>query len=549
MSDLAQVPSEVRVPGARAGVSPAHDVVRRAAAATRRRLFLAGLLDGLAAVAVALGALLLGARVLLGLAPAPHPAFAAALIPAVVHALRHARRRAPTAADLALHLDRRLGLEGLLVSGLERDPGGFAPALAGRLAALPAALPRLRGRRLVLRLLAAAAFLAAVLALPVPERPASAGERAAAGAAVEGLREELERLVREGAVSEDTEAELERRLDELERALASDRPPTWADIDGVEARLAQERGLARAANERLRAALDAATAPSPANPGELQQTRAVEAPSTSETPEARPPGAVDGASTTTGARVGADPGAPGPRPSDPRAREMLARALEQAAASGLLRRLPEDLVAELAKAGRAGATGEIDPSKLPLSEEELRALAERLRAALERPPHPSTEACRSGQCESCAGGAMAGGGEGSKPGGGRTGQGAGERSPAGLTPGGAEGMPVPGEGFAAGGTSRGPGTGPVGEGAAPGGDPRAADPSRPLVLPPGTPEGEGRLIEAARAEPEVDPTRAAGPGGAGVASRDAVTTGARRLPPRLRDVVRRFFAEEGEAPK
>ncbi|MBZ0151643.1 MAG: hypothetical protein K8J09_08935, partial [Planctomycetes bacterium] len=122
----------------------------------RRRLVALVFVDGLLRALLALGVLavvvvLVGRGFGLPIVPAWNWLWATPL--AVVFAAAQALRLPLSAAALAVHLDRRLGLHGLLLAqheGAELDPA-FAQRLDTALAGITQALPSLQWRRILWR--------------------------------------------------------------------------------------------------------------------------------------------------------------------------------------------------------------------------------------------------------------------------------------------------------------------------------------------------------------------------------------------------------------
>src|SRR5262245_14134920 len=155
----------------------------RRSARRPRALLLGGFVDGLAVVAIVGVATLLVLR-LFGVAPfdtairggeALSPWWIALIAAPVAAALLRVRRGEPSLRDIAVHLDRRLGLDGLLLSGTEQDASAWTSRLTSGVADVGPALPQPRWRRLLARAALPLAALAAVLALPPPSAGAALG--------------------------------------------------------------------------------------------------------------------------------------------------------------------------------------------------------------------------------------------------------------------------------------------------------------------------------------------------------------------------------------
>jgi len=226
--------------------------VRRFARASNRRVWCGRLLQGLALAAALLAALALVARVL-GCYLAPSCWWSLAALPALGWACWRLRREALTAALAAVHLDRRLQLDGLLLT-VAAGRGGLGPAFAGRVAAaLPhgrAVLPALRWRAVLPGPLLAGAVLSLIAMMPPPPPPSVIAPMPAVQLAVERLGEQLDRLER-GHLPDDTEDELEQKLEQLYRQLEEGVVPEWSELDRLDARLERESLLQQLGREEL----------------------------------------------------------------------------------------------------------------------------------------------------------------------------------------------------------------------------------------------------------------------------------------------------------
>ncbi len=234
-------------------------------------------------------------------------------------------------ARLALHLDRRFGLEGLLLTSLEGDASAWQPRLRERVAAARRDLPSAPLRPLALRLVPASLLLLALLLIPPPPTP-KPREDIAFERALEAVAKEIEVAAAENRIDPRLAEELRRRAEELRRAAAVRGRAEWADLDALEARLDHEERSRAEEQRALRGALAAVR--------DALQRR--------------------------------DPG--------DTARE-LARLLEAADNADLLDKLPPGLQQRLAR----DASGKVDPRNLPASPEELKDLAEGLADAIDNP--------------------------------------------------------------------------------------------------------------------------------------------------------------------
>ncbi|MBL8728117.1 MAG: hypothetical protein JNM25_06785 [Planctomycetes bacterium] len=294
--------------------------------------FAAGALRALLVASVAAAAVLLGLR-LFGRHAAPQPAWAFAAAPVLAFGWWNARRQRLGRAAAAAHLDRRLGLGGLLIcrdEGVELDAPQQRQLAAG-LVALPTALPRIRWRALLPWPAAALLLAAGIALLPPPPAPPLPLSQSAAAAELDRLQERMRDLFARGEVPADTRHELERTLQELQHELAAADVPQWRDLDELERRLDRE-GL-----------LQAAAAEAPAQAGPVST-----------------------------------PGAP----TDPLTPAALAAAAEALAAVGRLDGLPAELQAMLQQAQRDGAFA---ADLLPQDAEALRRLAAAMAAAAQQP--------------------------------------------------------------------------------------------------------------------------------------------------------------------
>ena len=213
--------------------------IRRFARRVRLGRFLGASAQALAALAVAAAAALVVLR-LIGGAWLPEPAwFALLLVPAFLWGLRAAMHTGFGRSLSAAHLDRRLGMEGLLISALERDPEGYRGRIFERLGAAHAALPHVRPRPLLTRVLVAAAVVGLLFVLPAPEI-----ERARASPlAAEALEEFEARLEEREDLDEEVRQEISKRISEMQDRLGSEGDVSWTDLDKLERKLENERAL------------------------------------------------------------------------------------------------------------------------------------------------------------------------------------------------------------------------------------------------------------------------------------------------------------------
>ena len=231
-------------------------------------LFLGGFADALAACCGVAVATLLLLRVF-GVAPVPSAAWVALLALPVAYGVWRAREGRPTDLECAVPLDRRLGLSGWLLTGLETSTDAWTGPVEEGLEAgrLRDALPRVRVVRLLARGLPALALLGGVLLLPPPTADAGAGNPAVLEA-LRHLEERLDALAVEPKLEERAPEPLRERLEDLRREAEKGKDVAWADVDAVAERLERKTEEKAAALEKARSALAQATAsPSGAHDG------------------------------------------------------------------------------------------------------------------------------------------------------------------------------------------------------------------------------------------------------------------------------------------
>jgi hypothetical protein len=268
-----------RADGGRGADLAASRAVARFERRVRAGLFLSGLADGALAGAAAYAAAVLVAR-LLGRPFDPAAWAPLAAVPALALGVVRVVRagRSPSGADR--HLDRRLGLSGLLLAARERGAGEWDRTLEKGLASAATALPRPRWTRLLARLAPAAALVAAVIALPAPAPPAASSNPLLAEA-LDRFAERLELLAENRVVPPEQAADLEQRSKEVEARAARGERVEWADVDALGERLEGARAtsvasLARAADAAgaLAGRGDAAPAGAKADAEALEEVRA-----------------------------------------------------------------------------------------------------------------------------------------------------------------------------------------------------------------------------------------------------------------------------------
>lgn len=313
-----------------ASMNPASARLRQLRRQVASGLFIEATTQAAVAVGIALSAGLLIAR-LSGRYLAPATWWWSVVALPLAYGAVVAYRKTPGTAALAAWLDRRGGLGGLLITSREIDAADWTAELSSRLAhakiPTPAIIRRADWGRVAIGVLATVVVLllpAPVVAGPKPSHPAIA-------AAVEDLRAELEELARHEAVDAASTEELRRKLDELKEKLTEGDPVAWSEVDAVERRMTEAKALREESLETAQAALAAAAA--------------------------------------AGAEAGAAAQA-----------EQIAKALEKAAAAGLLDSLPKALKDRIGAGSPGGAP--FDPESLKMSAEDLAKLAADLADAL-----------------------------------------------------------------------------------------------------------------------------------------------------------------------
>ena len=220
---------------------PIEREIRRFLGRVRRARFLGGLCEALLVIGLGLAALLVALR-LFGVAPQPSWWWCVLLLPAVLWAAWGVRRLRFGRRSGAVHLDRRLGLDGLLVTSLERSTAGYETRLRAKLDAVDAALPRMRVRPALARIGVVAAVLAIVFLLPAPVRDARAANPILAET-LDEYEERLAALEETEGVREEMHEELTERLDDLKQRFAKTGDVAWKDLDAFEQAAEHERAL------------------------------------------------------------------------------------------------------------------------------------------------------------------------------------------------------------------------------------------------------------------------------------------------------------------
>ena len=225
---------------------------RRAATTFRRRAaqgaFVGGALQALGWLAILWAATQLAVR-LWGSWLGPAAWWCALLAPVLLFGWWRMARQRLSPGNAAAHLDRRLGLDGLLLTAHDGPP--LEPAwqrrLDERLADLPKALPAMRWRALLPLPLLATALCTGIALLPPPEEPVGSTALPAIHAELEKIAAAMRDLFERGAVPEEVQQELRQQLAELQRETELGEVPEWRDLDQLDRRLEREQLLQVAA--------------------------------------------------------------------------------------------------------------------------------------------------------------------------------------------------------------------------------------------------------------------------------------------------------------
>ena len=161
---------------------------------------------------------------------------------ALLGGLARLRRLGFGARDSAEHLDRRLGLQGLLLTAREADASAWRHRLDAALASAKAARPHLAPRPLLARVALAGAALALVFLLPPVVAPARSLDQLAAETLAD-FEARLEQLEEEQGLDEEVAEELRDRLEGLQAQQERSGTMAWEDFDALAARLQHEQEL------------------------------------------------------------------------------------------------------------------------------------------------------------------------------------------------------------------------------------------------------------------------------------------------------------------
>ncbi len=212
--------------------------------------FVGGTCEALVVVSIGLATVLLALR-LFGVVPEPSAWWALLALPAVGWGVLAARRLGFSRRLGAAHLDQRLGLDGLLLTALERDTRAYDARIRARLAEAQAAQPRLRLQAPLLRVGLAAVVVLVLLVLPDPA-PDAAAANPIASETLEAYEEKLAALEKQEGLQEETREELAKRLDELQQDFKKDGQVGWKDLDAFEQAMQHEQSLQGARIEHAR---------------------------------------------------------------------------------------------------------------------------------------------------------------------------------------------------------------------------------------------------------------------------------------------------------
>jgi hypothetical protein len=254
---------------------PLSESVERAVARFERRVrlgsALSGLADGALVSAVAFAAATIVSRTL-GAPLEPGSWLVALALPPLALAVARGARAPLDRAATAAHLDRRAGAAGLLLVARERDASAWRDEVARALGSARETLPVPRLRRVGPSLGLAALVAGAVFLLPPPEASATPAHNPLLVDALDRFDERLGLLREQGLVSKEEAGELERRAQEVEERTRDGERTEWADVDALSDALERARDEAVSS---LAAALDAADAL--ANAGALDDAAAADA--------------------------------------------------------------------------------------------------------------------------------------------------------------------------------------------------------------------------------------------------------------------------------
>jgi len=243
-------------------IAPAERLLTALLHRVRLATFCVAWADAAAVLALALASTLVTLR-FFGAGPEPAPSWLCLLAIPLVWAAWQTARVGLSRLQAATWLDRKLGLEGLLVMAAETPSEAWQSELQSRLADGTPVLPRYDLRQIFQRILPAAVVLTVALLLP----PAALTPRVAnplIGHTLLELHDKIAELEEKKLVNQEQQNELEKRLEQLEKANRNGEPLDWADVDSLEQGV--ERALAQShdAASKLERALERAAKGNPA---------------------------------------------------------------------------------------------------------------------------------------------------------------------------------------------------------------------------------------------------------------------------------------------
>lgn len=220
--------------------APVEREIRRFLARVRGARFVGALCEALLVAVLGLATVLLCLR-LCGVSVSAAPWWGLLAVPVLAWAWLGVRRLDFGHKAGAAHLDRRLGLDGLLVTALECDTAAYQGRLQSKLREAKQVLPRLSLRPLFARLGVALLVLAVVLLLPAPTTSARTNSMAAD--VLHEYEEKLAELAENGGVTEEVREELAQRLNALEKNFEKSGDVSWKDLDAFAQAAEHERAL------------------------------------------------------------------------------------------------------------------------------------------------------------------------------------------------------------------------------------------------------------------------------------------------------------------
>src|SRR5262245_48275750 len=212
-------------------VTPAAAVAafsRRVAATS----FLAGAMQAVLVVSLSVALLELALRCLGTFLP-PQPIWGVLLVPVLAAGLWRQRRDRLETTVIAGHVDRRLGLQGLLLCASEGQ--ALEPAWSAhvqrRLQTLPAVLPRPQWKKLLMLPMLALSLATGVALLPAPPGRAEPLQLQARTAGLDKIADKLRDLFARVDLPVETRREIEQKVQELRQKVDAGEAPEWRDLD------------------------------------------------------------------------------------------------------------------------------------------------------------------------------------------------------------------------------------------------------------------------------------------------------------------------------